>query len=187
LAETLGAPLYVATISRLLIDLNRSIGHPRLYSEATRNVPAKVRHEILEAYYLPYRIQAESYIRNEVVRNRRVVHISSHSFTPVLNDEVRNADIGLLYDPGRPKELDLCRRWQTALKDIAPELRVRRNYPYTGKSDGFTAYLRRQFGGDVYAGIELEINQKHVLPKSNAWRRLRQQVVTALQEALRAA
>jgi predicted N-formylglutamate amidohydrolase len=187
MAQALGASLYVATVSRLLIDLNRSIGHPRLYSEATRNAPTKVRHEILEAYYLPHRIQAESYIRNEVAKGKRVIHISSHSFTPVLNSEVRNADIGLLYDPGRADELDLCGRWQTALKDLAPELRVRRNYPYTGKSDGFTAYLRRQFAGDVYAGIELEINQKHVLPKSDKWRKLRLRIAAALQDALHAA
>ena len=36
LAKAFKAPLFVSTVSRLLVDLNRSIGHPRLYSEATR-------------------------------------------------------------------------------------------------------------------------------------------------------
>ena len=35
-------------------------------------------------------------------RGRRVIHISSHSFTPELNGKVRRADVGLLYDPGSP-------------------------------------------------------------------------------------
>lgn len=184
LADAFKAPLFVATTSRLLIDLNRSVGHPRLYSEATRNAPAELRREILEAHYLPYRSQIEAHIAREIAQGRRVIHISSHSFTPVLNGEVRNADIGLLYDPSRAGELELCRRWQAALKAIAPGLRVRRNYPYTGKSDGFTAYLRKRFQAQAYAGIELEINQKQVLPANKSWRELRQQLAAALLDAL---
>ena len=61
LAGALKATLFVATISRLLIDLNRSVGHPRLYSEATRDAPVGVRREILEAHYLPYRNQVEAH------------------------------------------------------------------------------------------------------------------------------
>jgi predicted N-formylglutamate amidohydrolase len=184
LAEAFKAPLFVATTSRLLIDLNRSIGHPKLYSEATRHAPADVRREILEAHYLPYRSQVEAHIAKEIAKGRRVIHISSHSFTPVLDGEVRNTDIGLLYDPGRAGELELCGRWQAALKVIAPELRVRRNYPYTGTSDGFTAYLRRRFQAKAYLGIELEINQKHALPRTSTWRTLRMRLVAALLDAM---
>src|SRR5574340_1455162 len=184
LAGTFQARLFVATISRLLVDLNRSIGHPRLYSEATRPAPAGVRREILEAHYLPYRNQVEAHIASEIAKGRRVIHISSHSFTPMLEGEVRNADIGLLYDPGRAAEARLCREWQAALKTGTPESRVRRNYPYTGKSDGFTAHLRRQFAEGSYAGIELEINQQQVMQGGHGWRRLRQTIIAALQAAL---
>jgi hypothetical protein len=38
---------------------------------------------------------------------------------------------------------------------------VRYNYPYLGKMDGFTTYLRKQFISN-YIGIELEVNQKYV-------------------------
>ena len=184
LAEAFRAPLFMATISRLLIDLNRSIGHPRLYSEATRAAPAGVRREILETHYLPYRNQVEAHIANEIAKGRRVVHISSHSFTPVLDGEVRNAHIGLLYDPGRAAEAELCKAWQTALKTSAPETRVRRNYPYTGKSDGFTAHLRRRFAQARYAGIELEVNQQQVLQGGHGWRRLRKAIIAALQASI---
>src|SRR5512139_3996354 len=184
LAGAFNATLFVATISRLLIDLNRSIGHPKLYSEATRAAPADVRREILEAHYLPYRNQVEAHISGEIAQGRRVIHISSHSFTPVLDGEVRNADIGLLYDPGRAGEARLCQDWQAALKTSTPASRVRRNYPYAGKADGFTAHLRRQFAEERYAGIELEINQQQVLQGGHGWRRLRKAIIAALQACL---
>jgi len=35
LADAFGVPLHVATTTRLLVDLNRSIGHRQLFSEVT--------------------------------------------------------------------------------------------------------------------------------------------------------
>lgn len=186
LASALAAPLFVSTTSRLLVDLNRSIGHPRLYAEAARAAPAAVRREILETYYLPYRNKVEAHIAEAIARGQRVIHLSSHSFTPVLDGAIRTADIGLLYDPARYGEIELCRRWQTQLKARAPDLKVRRNYPYTGKSDGFTAYLRRCFPADAYVGIELEINQKHVFNGGREWRAMRRQLIAALRLAMTA-
>ena len=183
LARTLTAPLFVSTTSRLLIDLNRSLGHPRLYSEATRGAPITIRREILKKYYLPYRQKVEAHVAAAIGHGSRVIHIASHSFTPVYDGEVRNADIGLLYDPARSGELELCQSWQDQLKARAPELIVRRNYPYAGRSDGLTAYLRRHFPADVYIGIELEINQKHVCHGGHPWRALRWQVIESLLQA----
>lgn len=185
LAKALRAPLFVSTASRLLIDLNRSIGHPRLYSEATRAAPDSLRREILEKHYLHYRNQVEAEIAAAIARGKRVIHISSHSFTPALDGVVRNADIGLLYDPARRGEVELCRRWQAQLKALAPELKVRRNYPYIGKSDGFAAYLRRRFPAGAYIGIELEMNQQHVIIGGRHWRALRGRVIDALRQAVR--
>lgn len=185
LAKSFGAPLFFSTTSRLLIDLNRSIGHPQLYSDATGDEPIMIRRRILRSYYLPYRNRVEAEICASIERGSQVIHISSHSFTPELNGMVRNADIGLLYDPKRRTEAALCRCWQTQLKVVAPGLKVRRNYPYQGISDGFTAYLRRRFPAECYIGIELEINQKHVLEGSRHWRALRLMVIDALHCALK--
>jgi predicted N-formylglutamate amidohydrolase len=186
MAAALAAPLFVSTTSRLLIELNRSIGHPSLYSIATRTASEAVRQAILQQHYLPYRSQVETHIRAAIAQGKRVIHLSSHSFTPELNGEIRNADIGLLYDPARSGETELCRRWQAQLKTQAPALKVRRNYPYTGKSDGFTAYLRRCFPAEVYVGIELEINQKHVSAQRRQWRAFRLQVIETLSQAMTA-
>ena len=184
LAATLRAPLVASTVSRLLIDLNRSIGHPHLYSEASRSAPAAVRHQILEIYYRPYRSQAEHTVAQAISNGRRVIHFSSHSFTPELNGKVRNADIGLLYHPERLGEVHLCARWQASLKACAPEFVVRRNYPYAGKGDGLTAHLRRRFPADAYIGIELELNQKHVFAAGRKWAVLRTAIIESLRLAL---
>ena len=102
----------------------------------------------------------------------------------MLDGVVRDADIGLLYDPARSGESALCRRWQACIEALEPGLKVRRNYPYTGRSDGFTAWLRRRFPDTAYVGIELEINQKHVLQGGRRWHALRGRVIEALREAL---
>ena len=183
LATAFGAPLVSATVSRLLVDLNRSIGNPRVFSAATQGMPATLREAIVEAYYRPYRTQVERLVRQSVSRGRRVIHISSHSFTPVLDGKVRNADVGLLYHPGRPGEAAWCAHWKAALAALDPLLRVRRNYPYAGKGDGLTAHLRRCFPSDVYIGIELEVNQGTVLAAGPGWRALRATLIAALRMA----
>ena len=173
LARAFGAPLVTSTVSRLLVDLNRSIGHPQLFSAATRGAPATLRAKIVEQHYRPYRAQVEHLVRQSVSRGRRVIHISSHSFTPELDGKVRRADVGLLYHPGRHGEAALCARWKASLAAFAPELRVRRNYPYAGKGDGLTSYLRQRFPPGAYVGIELEVNQSIVIAAGRRWTALR--------------
>ena len=184
LATSFAAPLVASTVSRLLVDLNRSIGHSRLHSEATRNEPTEVRQRILKHYYQPYRAQAERLVRQAIADHGHAIHLSSHSFTHELDGKVREADIGLLYDPTRPGEADLCKRWKAALIACAPDLRVRRNYPYAGKGDGLTAWFRRRLSPCAYVGIELEINQKHIIRADRDWTELRKVVVESLCSAL---
>lgn len=186
LAAALAAPLFAATVSRLLVDANRSRGHPGLYSKISRGLPPAQRRAILSGYYLPYRRQVEDHVAALVAGGSRVIHFSAHSFTPELHGELRRADVGLLYDPSRAGEQRLCLAWQHAIAAVAPRLRVRRNYPYTGIADGFTAALRRRFDGDRYLGIELEINQKHVFAGTRHWRAVRRALVEALHRAFAA-
>lgn len=184
LSQALRAPLVTSTISRLLIDLNRSIGHPQLFSAATRGAPSPLREKIVEKHYLPYRARVERLVRRSVSRGRRVIHISSHSFTPVLYGNVRRADVGLLYHPGRRGEVKLCARWKVALANMVPELRVRRNYPYAGKGDGLTSYLRLRFPAAAYVGVELEVNQKIVFAAGRRWTVLRGVLIDSLVASL---
>jgi predicted N-formylglutamate amidohydrolase len=183
LAKAFRAPLVASTISRLVVDLNRSIGHPRLFSAMTRGAPAKLRAEIVEQHYRPYRLQVERLVRQSVSRGRRVIHISSHSFTPSLDGKVRRADVGLLYHPGRHGEAELCARWKASLAVLAPELRVRRNFPYAGKGDGLTAHLRLHMPPAAYVGIELEVNQRIVFAAGRRWTAVRGVLIDSLRTA----
>jgi predicted N-formylglutamate amidohydrolase len=182
LASAFKAPLVTSTISRLVVDLNRSLSNPRVFSAATRGAPANLRAKIVEKHYQPYRAQVERLVRQSVSRGRRVIHISSHSFTPELDGKVRRADVGLLYHPGRPGEVELCARWKASLVAMSPTLRVRRNYPYAGKGDGLTAHLRLCFPHGAYVGIELELNQRIVLA-GRRWTALRSALIDSLRSA----
>lgn len=159
LSRTLGAPLRASTVSRLLVDLNRSVGHPRLWSEFSRCLDLEERERLLSRYYFPHRDGVESWIEAHRRRGQRVLHVGVHSFAPRIEGHLRTADVGLLYDPERRAERLVCREWKRALADVDPALRVRRNYPYLGKSDGLVTHLRRVFDESQYVGIELELNQ----------------------------
>lgn len=151
---------YFAETSRLLVELNRSLHHPKLFSEYSEILSGEGKKEILDSYYFPYRNAVEKQIAEVLQAGEKVLHISVHSFTPSLNGVERNADIGLLFDPSRKEEKTYCSRLKQELFAQGPELRVRFNYPYLGKADGFTTFLRKAFP-DNYSGIELEVNQKY--------------------------
>lgn len=160
LHRRLGWPLVEASWTRLLVELNRSLHHPRLFSEFTRDLPALQKRELIDNYYLPHRFQVEQMIAQLINSGWGVVHVGVHSFTPVLDDKPRRADVGLLYDPGRKLESQFCRKWQKRIQLAHPDWVVRRNYPYLGRADGLTTALRQVFPENAYLGIELEVNQK---------------------------
>lgn len=180
LAKAFNAPLFAGTTTRLLIDLNRSIGHRQLHSEFTRSLPLALRREIAARHYLPYRDAVEAEVARHVAAGQRVVHVSSHSFTPELRGLVRQADVAWLYDPARPGESELALEWLSALKAKRPDLKLRRNYPYQGKGDGLTSLLRKRHAPDRYVGLELEVNQRFVLDGGTPWHDLRAAITQSL-------
>jgi len=183
LATATRAPMVASTTSRLLVDLNRSIGHPQLFSPMTRVASREVRAQIVAQHYRPHRDAVEDLVRQSISSGHRVIHIASHSFTPELDGIVRQADVGLLYDPRRRAEVQLSMRWQESLATLHPGLRVRRNYPYAGKGDGLTSHLRKRFGEGGYVGIELEINQRIVAAAGQLWATLRGVLIDSLHSA----
>lgn len=182
-AAAFDAELVYSTRSRLLVELNRSRHHRQLFSQITRDLPREEHERLLERYYFPYRQWVETQVSEAIARGNRVLHVSCHSFTPRLDGETRRADIGLLYDPKRSAEAQLCRAWQSAFRSIEPRLVVRRNYPYRGYADGLTTSLRKRHADPAYAGIELEVNQKHPLGDAAGWRALRKTLVATLGRA----
>lgn len=185
LSRQLQAPLQLGRFTRLLVDLNRSPTHPRLHGPGIRELEAARRGAILQRYYWPYREAVTARIADTLTRRIPVLHVSVHSFTPVLDGDTRRAEIGLLYDPARRIERQLCRDWQALLKSAAPQWRIRRNYPYTGVQDGFIPALRKQFADPGYAGVELEVNQ--ALVGSRQWTSLKRIIRDSLGQLLHTA
>lgn len=183
MAERFAAPLYFEETTRLLVDLNRSVGTPDLHSEATRHLTLRERRAILDRYYHPHRKIVEGAVA-AAAKDAEVIHIASHSFTPALNGVVRTADIGILYDPKRHGEVAFASAWFDALRAADASLRLRRNYPYLGASDGIMQPLRRKLAPDRYVGIELEVNQRFVEAGGPPWTRIRRTLVETLGLAL---
>ena len=141
--------------SRLFVDLNRTITNKSAFSDYLRNdEKAKAQATI---YWTEYRTAIEKFVK--ATPKKEIIHLGIHSFTPELNGKVRNIDIGILYDPSRPKECELAQVIKAEIKRLHPEMKVRFNYPYKGTSDGLTTTLRKKIG-PRYAGLEIEINQK---------------------------
>lgn len=161
--------------SRLFVDLNRTITNKSAFSEyydaleARDKSAAKKAKVQATAYWQEYRAAIEKFVDSALKPKTRaarsepeIVHLGIHSFTPVLNGKVRNADIGILYDPARPQERAYANVIKAEIKRLYPAMKVRFNYPYKGSSDGLTTTLRKKFG-PRYVGIEIEINQKFFL------------------------
>ncbi|MCE5272129.1 N-formylglutamate amidohydrolase [bacterium] len=184
LAAALGAPLFYSTNTRLLVDLNRSLHHPRLFSDRTSALGPSQKKSLIDKHYLPFRNAVESEIRAALERGQQVLHLSVHSFTPALEGVVRNAGLGLLYDPRRAAEKAFCRKLKATLAAALPELRVRFNYPYRGVSDGHVTALRRLFP-ERYAGIEIELNQSLLTGRKAPWRQIGDSLIFSVAAALK--
>ncbi|QXP65508.1 N-formylglutamate amidohydrolase [Polaribacter sp. AHE13PA] len=148
-----------STTSRLFIELNRSLWHKNLFSEFTKKLSFIEKEHLIKSYYEVYRNRVENQIKALITKKNKVIHLSIHSFTPILNNDVRNCDIGLLYDSSNLHEKNIAIQLKASLHNINPKWNVRFNYPYLGKADGFTTHLRKRFK-ENYIGIEIELNQK---------------------------
>lgn len=165
LGKSFKAPVVYGKFSRLLVDLNRSHGHKTAFSEMTKVLSKTHKREILEVYHYPHWEEIKSLIDKKIKNGHTVIHIGIHSFTPVLYNEVRNAEIGILYNSRRKKEAAFAKVWQQAFRDQS-ELRIRRNYPYDGKMDGLSTGMRKVFSEKNYLGFEIEVN--HSILDSNS-------------------
>ena len=150
----------MARVTRLLVDLNRSEHNPAVFSQVTRRLPPVEREGLLRAFHRPHRLRVEEHVAARIGEGSSVLHLGVHSFTPVLGGEVRRVDLALLYDPGRLAERALAADWVQGLRARLPDLRIMRNNPYRGTSDGLTTTLRKRFTDPSYLGIEIEVNQR---------------------------
>jgi predicted N-formylglutamate amidohydrolase len=160
LARRTGAPLFAVTVTRLLVDPNRSPRHPDVFSEFTRPLPREARRRLLARHHRPHRERVATAVAQRRAARLRVVHVAVHSFTPIWQGVPRRTDVGILYDPRREGERRFAARLRQEICRRAPGLTVHRNQPYRGRADGLPTALRRDHPASRYLGIELEVSQR---------------------------
>lgn len=176
---------YAHEYSRLLVDLNRSLGNPSAFSEYMDGVDKETRRSIVEEYYLPYREKIKKFMGDLISKGDAILHLSVHTFTPQMNGVEREVDIGLLYDPKRDQEKEFCWAWRRQLEKLMPDLKYRMNHPYPGTMDGFSTSIRKDLGQDDYWGIELEVNQRFPLSEdSQKWQYLQENIAKSLKSVI---
>lgn len=181
LASLLGMPCVQNPYRHELIDVTRSLRHRQLHGRLSRNCLDEQKQQLIEVAYLPYRERIETAIESVLDQSNFVVHLSVRTFDLREGDKLLRTDVGLLYDPGRDDELNLCINWICELYDVFPNLRVRRNYPRCGTVDSLTKAMRERFPADQYLGIEVWMNRAWATRKV----RLRDEAMVHLAEALR--
>lgn len=156
LARALSAPAIIATVSRLVVDLNRdpadmgavpasSDGH---IIPGNWNLPGVERDLRIAAVHTPY----HAAIADHVAVRRPGLIVSVHSFTPQLAsvpDEARPWPVGILYNTDdRAARLGLV-----AL--AARGLHVGDNQPYSGATLNYTMDRHAEAHRIPYLGIEV--------------------------------
>jgi predicted N-formylglutamate amidohydrolase len=183
MAQELNCDFFYSIISRLLIEQNRSPDSPELFSDFTNALPENEKQSIIKQFYDPYRKQVDLAVKNNIYSDKNVLHLSIHTFTPCLNGKIRKADIGILFDESRKKELAFSQKLKKRIKKLHKEYNVRKNYPYKGTDDGLTKWLREKYPAN-YMGIELEINSK-LCENRESWNNCQQVITEAVKRLLK--
>lgn len=152
LAVTLGFPVFLATISRLVVDMNReedASGVVPVHSdglEITGNIGE--RRSRIDEFWRPY----HHALRQHIAIMQPKLLVSLHSFTPQLEsrpNEERPWEIGILYNND-----DRAARIAIPLLQAAG-VHVGDQLPYSGKSLNATMNLHGESTRTPYIGIEV--------------------------------
>ena len=187
IAERWQVPVFRGELSRLVVDLNRSINNRMLIRRVSdgHRIPfnyglsASDRKTRIDRYYWPYRDGVASAVEQIVLRQGRCVHVCVHTFTPTLAGKKRGNDIGLLHDPNWGVEHAVCAEIKAQFERFT-NLVTWYNRPYIGTADGILPAMRRAHSPERFVGIELEVNQRHA-GNSPQLHRIADLVVDALQ------
>ncbi len=177
----------LGTATRLYVDLNRSEHGPSVIPAVAFGTPVPGNTTLTVAdrdarlrHHRAYRGAVTDAVRATLAQHGRCVHLSIHSFTPVMNGEARDFDCGVLYDPASPADCVVADALVNALS--AAGLATRRNEPYGGTGDGLTTTLRDTFGCERYAGVEVETSHR-VTDQEHGCARVAAAVLTAACDA----
>lgn len=160
LAERLDAPLAFSTVSRLIVDLNRTDTDDdaiAVVSETTRipgnqDLSAAARRDRFARFHAPYHARLADLMATRAARPASPVVIAVHTFNPVYRGVARPWAIGVLYGE-RPA---LGRALIAALRADDPALVVGDNEPYS-PADRVYRTLERHADGHGFDSVMIEI------------------------------
>lgn len=165
LVTLLDAPLVATRVSRLVIDVNRDPGDPRLIwtlSEKTRiaaneNLSPAEREHRIAAFHVPYHDAIDAVLDARARRGQSSVLICVHSFTPVFHGVARPWEIGLIHgaDPTFSAHV------RDALATAEPALTIGWNEPYAAR-DGVTYTLERHGDARRHETSMIEIRNDQI-------------------------
>lgn len=181
MANQLHAPCLVYSYRRDLIDATLSLGHRRLFGSTTSRLTDDEKRRVIDSAYLPYRERVEKAVHQILDQFSFVLHLSIRSFAAKHRGSPRRSDVGLLYDPAREAELNLCIDWIDEMYEMNHNVRVRRNYPRRGTVDSLTKAMRNVFPAEQYMGVEVWLNRAWVARDV----RLRDEALWCLADSLR--
>jgi len=153
----------------LIADANRAPEHPHLIRCAVEGDVLSFNSRLtieevdrrLESYHAPYHAALDRIVEKRKAAPEGVLLLSVHSFTPKLGDEVRQMDVGVLYDPFEA----VAKRFQ---EEIAAEgLKVALNEPYSGRN-GLMYSVHRHGTVHETLHLELELNQALIATSTDA-------------------
>ena len=158
LAESLGATAVLASYSRLVVDCNRNLMDPSAFLEFGDGVviqgncglSQRDKDRRAEEIYWPYHYAIGQELRRLSAHEFLPAFFAIHSFTPVLNGESREWEIGILWDADRTTAEVLIDGFRTAGYHVGD------NEPYSGKAPmDFTVDHHAESAGLPHVGIEI--------------------------------
>lgn len=160
-ADELGIHLHAGLFSRMFVDLNRGPDHPDVVPRISYGAAVPGNRELSEAdrlariemFHGPFWAAVRRDVLARLRDHGRVLHFSSHTFSPELDPASRTFEVGVLYDPAHDFEAGLAERLLFQLRGAGFD--VRANQPYGGTGPAICTELRKQQGAP-YAGIQLE-------------------------------
>lgn len=166
LLGALDAPLVYSTVSRLVIDCNRSETAPDLMtvlSERTRiaaneNLSEDERRTRIARYHGPFHAAIDDLLDARAARGQASILVAVHSFTPIYRDIARPWPIGLIHGI----EPRYTRALFEALKAEDPDLNVGWNQPYAALN-GVTHTLETHGDGRRLDATMIEIRNDEIL------------------------
>lgn len=166
LVDLLDAPLVHSTVSRLVIDCNRTFGAPDLIvsvSETTeipgnRTVTEADRQRRIERYHTPFHAEIDTLLNRRADAGHETILVAMHSFTPVYKGVSRPWPIGLIHGI----QTDYTRAVFEALERAEPGLDVGWNEPYAALN-GVTYTLEHHGDGRGLTSTMIEIRHDEIL------------------------